>query len=421
MRQIEYRWVILATAFLILFLGGGRLHLFGLLLKPMSEDLDVTRSSLSLVVLIFNVTSAISVLVVGRLLDRYSLKLIMGLGSILSAVGFILMGWVSEPWQLFVIYAFFIALAGPGVSLIAIGVMISQWFDRRHGAAMSVSQSGGSLGQMVILGALAIFLSELAWRTAFVLLGTAYLLLVPPLVFALVKTRPPTESVSPKAPGDVDPQLTLPSTKDTISNTGVTMGQLIRNVSRTREIYLLMAVYAICGFQDMFVTTHVVAFTTDQGISQQIAGNLLALMGIMSLAGVLSAGFLADSFGAVKATLLCFAMRIGIFAWIIYFQDPFSIAAFALLYGYTFPITAPLIIIFVRKIFGTAHLGIMTAFILVIHQIPGGLGAYTGALFFDKTGSYDGAFLLMLLLSGVALLVTTLIRESPLSKHRKLP
>ena len=177
-----------------------------------------------------------------------------------------------------------------------------------------------------------------------------------------------------------------------------------------------MGVYAICGFQDMFVSTHIVAFTTDQGISQKIAGNLLAFMGIMSLAGVLSAGFLADSFGAVKATLVCFIMRIGIFAWITYFQDPFSIAAFALLYGYTFPITAPLIVIFVRKIFGKAHLGIMTAFILVIHQIPGGLGAYTGALFFDKTGSYDGAFLLMLFLSVIAVFVTVFIREEPLGQ-----
>ena len=405
MRNIEYRWVILTTGFLILFLGGGRLHLFGLLLKPMSEDLAMSRSALSLVVATFTVTSAVAVLVVGRLLDRYSLRLIMAVAAVVSALGFILMGQVTEPWQLFAVYALLIALGGPGISLVAIGVMISQWFDRRHGIVMATTQSGGYLGQLVILGLLAAFLSTLGWRNAYTVMGVAYLVLVPTLVLALVRSRPIT------AGGERIRSTPTAETRARAQSGSLT--ELVKSAARTRELYLLIVVYAICGFQDTFVATHMVAFATDQGVSQAVAGNLLAFMGVMGLLGVLSAGILADTFGAVKATMLCFVLRIGIFGFITYFQSPVAIGAFALLFGYTFPITAPLIVVFVRKIFGTTHLGLLSAFLLVVHQIPGGVGALVGAAFFDRTGGYDGAFVVMLGMAVVALVATAMIRERP--------
>ncbi|GIT01960.1 MAG: hypothetical protein CM1200mP27_05850 [Chloroflexota bacterium] len=51
--------------------------------------------------------------------------------------------------------------------------------------------------------------------------------------------------------------------------------------------------------QDFFTVTHIVAFARDQGMGPVFAGNLLALMGLMGLLGVLTAGLLADKFGAV--------------------------------------------------------------------------------------------------------------------------
>ena len=43
-----YSWVILASGFLVLFFGTGSRFAFGLVLKPMSEDLGWSRSTLTL-------------------------------------------------------------------------------------------------------------------------------------------------------------------------------------------------------------------------------------------------------------------------------------------------------------------------------------------------------------------------------------
>ncbi len=146
-----------------------------------------------------------------------------------------------------------------------------------------------------------------------------------------------------------------------------------------------------------------------------MAGNLLALMGLMGLLGVLASGLLADAFGAVRPTVICFLVRIFIFGFIIFDQSTPSIIVFGLAYGFTFLITAPLTVVFVGNIFGAARLGTLAGSISMVHQIAGGFGAFIGAWIFDRSGSYDDAFLLMLALSVGAAVLTLLVRERPLA------
>ena len=104
--------------------------------------------------------------------------------------------------------------------------------------------------------------------------------------------------------------------------------------------------------------------------------------------------------------------RIVVFAWIAIDQSALSIAVFALVYGATFLVTAPLTVIFVRENFGTQNLGALAGFITMMHQIFGGLGAYAGAAIFDASGGYDAAFILMLASSVVALALVTMLRRA---------
>ena len=141
----------------------------------------------------------------------------------------------------------------------------------------------------------------------------------------------------------------------------------------------------------------------------------------MGLMGVILSGVLADAFGAGLPTALCFVLRIFIFAYIIFFQDTVAVAVFALLYGFTFLVTAPLSVVFVGSIFGQARLGVVAGSISMVHQISGGLGALSGALIFDQWGSYDRGFAVMLAMSLVAVPLTLLVRERPLVENVAKP
>lgn len=398
MRRLDYRWVILAIGFTVLFFNGGSRSVLGLTLKPMVDELDWTRSALSLGATVYMLVSALAMPFVGRLADRYDLRWIMGAGAAIGAVGIGLMSVVSAPWQLFLVYGLVFALGNAGMSNPVVSVMTVRWFPDRRGLANSVAVSGNAIGQLVIVGALAQSLERFGWRASYAGLGIANLVILAPVVLAAVRSAPSRPVADARLPSDR--QTGIPH-QDELHQPLLTSGQL----------WLLIGIYAICGFQDFLVATHVVAFAQDVGLSTLISGNLLALMGVMGLLGVLTSGYLADLMGPGRPTLLCFVMRIGIFVLILLSQSHTSVIVFALLYGFTFLMTAPLTVMFSGNIFGRERMGRISGTISGVHQVSGGLGALVGALSFDIWGSYDRAFMLLLALSIIATVATLLVRD----------
>ena len=182
MPRFSLSWVILAAGFFILFFGGGSRFALGLMLKPMTEDLGWSRSTLSFAVTFFMFTSALALPLAGRLVDRYSLRWVLAFGATAVALGVGLMGRVTEPWQVFLVYGVLFAMGHAATGNPVVGVMITRRFERRRGIANSVAVSGNATGQLVIIGTLAAFLTNIGWRNAFGLLGAANLVISVPLI-----------------------------------------------------------------------------------------------------------------------------------------------------------------------------------------------------------------------------------------------
>jgi predicted MFS family arabinose efflux permease len=265
---------------------------------------------------------------------------------------------------------------------VIVGVIVMRIYPGRAGLANAVAISGMSVGQLILIAILAAVMVQIGWRWVFIWIGVAHLVLLP-----LLAGIPGRSGAGSMPKGELS----------------------LREASRSRQFWLLIAIYAICGMDDFFVTTHVAAFAQDRGLTPLIAGNLLALMGLTGLAGVIASGLASDRLGPVWPTATAFAARIVVFAWIAIDQSPLSVAVFALVFGATFLVTAPLTVVFVRESFGTRNLGALAGLITMTHQIFGGLGAYAGAAIFDATGGYDAAFIAMLASAVVALALTLML------------
>ena len=381
--------LILAAGFLVLFVGGGARFAIGLTLKPMAEQLSWGRSEFGLAVALFLVVSASSMFVAGALADRVSLKLLLGSGLCIGGIGIGLMSLVSAPWQALGLYGVVFAVGNGTASIIPVGVMVTRAFPTRAGLANAVASAGVSLGQLVMIAALAAILMDLGWRSVFVWLGVAHLVALA-IAVAAVPGRPETQA---------------------LHAVGRLSGMTVRDAAGSVRFWLLLAFYAMCGFDDFFVSTHVVAFAQDRGVDAFLAGNLLALMGLTALNGVLAGGAWSDRVGPVWPTAAAFAARVGVFVLISLDQSAASVAVFALIFGATFLTTAPLTVVFVRDSFGIKNLGALTGLITMVHHICGGLGAYLGARIFDATNRYDDAFAVMLASSVIGLVLALRLRH----------
>ncbi len=380
---------IVAIGFVVLFINGGSRNAIGLVLKPMADTFGWERGTLGETVALFLFVSALCVFFSGHLADRISLRSILGGGLFISATSIGLMSLVTEPWHALLLYGVAFAIGNGLASITPIGVMVSRQFPEKVGTANSIAISGMGFGQLVIIAALAAILVGLGWRSVFLWLGIVNLALVPFVLWAVRDQK--TGSSADKRP---------PS------------GSSVGETFRTRYFWLLITMYGICGFQDFFAATHVVAFALDQGLKPLLAGNLLAFMGLAGLVGVIAAGTWSDRFSPIGATVICFIVRIVIFAMVLISKDSWSVTAFAVLYGFTYWITAPLAVVFVRNAFGARNLGSLSGMITMVHQFCGGLGAWAGAVIFDADGSYDTTFVIMLSCSVVALLLAFSLRAA---------
>jgi predicted MFS family arabinose efflux permease len=379
---------VLVAGFFVLFVGGGARFAIGLTLKSVVEEFGWGRSDLGIAVALFQIVSAACMYVAGRFSDRMNPRLVLGGGLVIAGVGIGLMSLMAAPWHALVLYGVVFAVGNGAASIIPVSVMATRAFPRRTGLANAVVSSGMSVGQFVFISALASVLVAVGWRSVYLWLGAAHLVLVPLLL-----------SIPSPSEGRPAPAASAPT------------GRGIHQPVRARQLWLLLCVYALCGLDDFFVSTHVVALAQDRGLDALFAGNLLALMGLTALVGVVASGAWSDRSGPVWPTAASFVTRLALFALILVDQSTVSVVIFALGFGASFLVTAPLTVIFVRQSFGTVNLGALTGLIIMVHHVFGGIGAYLGAAAFDRLGGYNLAFAVMMVSNAAALALTVRLRR----------
>lgn len=368
--------IALLVAFLVLAVGGGTRFVIGLTLKPIDAELGGGRGTLGSAVALFLFVSAVFMFISGRLADRFSLRLVLAAGVLVAGVGIALMAFATATWQIVVLFGGLYAVGNGLANIGPIAVMLARLFPGRTGVANAIAFSGMSAGQLVTIAALSVVLAGSGWRSVYVWVALAHLVLLPLVLLAVPSAEGPGQAAAEKHQ----------------ATGGATLGQAMR----TPHYWLLAATYALCGFQDFFVTTHVVAFAIDQGANALFAGNLLALMGLTGLVGIIVSGWWCDRYGPVWPALFSFVLRAALFALVLIDTQPATVAVFALVFGFTFLFTAPLTVVIVRQTYGVAWLGTINGSILMIHHACGGLGALLGGIVFDAAGRYDTAFAIML-------------------------
>ena len=89
-------------------------------------------------------------MLIGRQIDKYGPKWVLVFGSIAIGSGFFLLSLVDAVWQLYVTYLL-MAIGFSCTSLVPVNTLITNWFIRKRGFAMSLTNTGLSVGGIVLV------------------------------------------------------------------------------------------------------------------------------------------------------------------------------------------------------------------------------------------------------------------------------
>lgn len=404
--RLFYGWYIVGAAFIILFFNAGARYAFGVMFKPMIEEFGWSRGSVSLVFFVNMVIFALALIVTGKLYDRYGPKWVIIVSTLFVSAGFALTSAIQSIGQFFLSYGILAAIGIAGTAVPFIATVTSKWFEKKRGLAISLALSGNSLGHFALVPLFSLFTLTYGWRTLYLSIGIIILMVNLLIAFLVIRGDPHHLGLKPLGQEDAKAGIKGNSLFST-NNDDFDLNRAMK----TRSYWLFVVIMFICGGGDYFATTHLIPLATDHGVSPQTAGNMLGWYGLMSLAGILVAGPVADRIGNKLPIFLTFTLRVFLFLLVIQYKTFPSLYLFAFLFGFTHLITAPLTPMLIGKLYGVRSIGILTGFVNTVHFLGGGFWAYIAGVIFDVTGSYQLAFLLLAGMAAVAALCSLGIIE----------
>ena len=183
--RVFYGWWIVVIGCVLDAVKGGTYNTgLSLYFLPVLNELNLSRAATSLPFSLAKLESALGGPLAGYVIDRFDLRIIMVVGTVLAGVGFVLLSFTHS-------YFFFVLVfVGPVTTGFQLGfnqatlAVVNRWFRKKRGLAMSIVQTGQSIGGVVIVPLVALAVLTLGWRAAALFSGLGVLLLLP-LVFLI--------------------------------------------------------------------------------------------------------------------------------------------------------------------------------------------------------------------------------------------
>jgi sugar phosphate permease len=407
-----YGWYVLAASFVILFVNTGGRASIGVMVKPMTAEFGWSRGAVSSAIFLNLAVYALSVIITGRLYDRFGPKWIIAGSTVLFSAGYALMAQMDSLWEFLLYYGVLNASGLAGTTVALFGSLIGRWFEKRRGLALSLAFAGTCFGQFFLVPVFSDMIVISGWQRASLWIAGVSLVVNLVLTFGVIRGDPEQLGLQPYGrQNGRRSRSESPTASEPAHLSAAPRDLTLAEAMRSRSLWLFTAAMFACGGADFLVSTHLVPMVTDYGLSTAAAASMLAWLGLLSLAGVLLAGPAADAIGNKLPTVITFALRVVLFVMLVLVKGAVPFWVFSLGFGLTLLVTAPLALTLVGALYGTTHIGFISGFIVTVHTLGGGLWAYLGGVIFDKTGNYDLGFILSAALAGVALICTLLVRE----------
>ena len=385
---LDRRYLIVAGACLTQFTVIGLLFSYGLFFKSLEAEFGWSRTLLSAASsLAFLMMGALAMLG-GRLNDRFGPRLVLGVTGLLYGIGFMLVANISAAWQLFAIFGTFLALGLSTHDVVTLST-IARWFERKRGIMSGIIKVGTATGQVAVPPVAALLITVLGWRQALLVLGIMAAIL---LVLAASLMRAPPRPVGAATP----------------TETGATFAE-----ARRDRVF-----WTLCSMQFLFFTAlmtiplHLAIHGMDLGMSRASAATLLSAIGASSIVGRLTVGALVDKIGGKNAITLCFVFLLSSLIGFTLASAPCVLFVVVAIYGFAhgglFTVVSPA----VAEYFGVRAHGAIFGTILFFGTIGGAIGPILAGQIFDRTGSYQPAFITLAVFMTIAMLLVLTLPTS---------
>lgn len=380
---IYYGWFMVTVAFLALMIAlGTTVNAFALYVLPVSEAYGLSRANVNTGVILMHSGAAVSGMVIGRLLDRFSIRLIMGISGFLLTASLITLGLSHNVWLSAVVITIPVALAMTGIGTLTAPTLVARWFTVHRGRALAITMMGMSIAK-IVTPQIAWLIELLGWRHSLIALGCSVAVVVT-LLLPWVRSWPGSDdqetAASRRAPeANSSPEIPFAPAK-------------ARAVWSVPKFWLISLSTALAMGADQGVLISLIPIGHDAGFSMTKSATLFSVVGVSAIAGKLTVAWLGDRFD--RATMLtCIYAAIAVAsAAMAVAQGYILLAASCVVFGLATGATMALYMALLADEFGSESFGTVNGYSTFLIALVSAIAVRYSGEVYDRTGHYDLMF-----------------------------
>jgi MFS family permease len=399
--------VIVLGGCLIAMLAFGPRSALGFFLTPLSAANGWGRDIYALAIAMQSLLYGAAQPFAGALADRFGAQRVIIVGALSYALGIFLMAQSSSPAMLNLSAGVLVGFGLSGCSFNLVITSIAKvvpesWRSMVFGAGTAA----GSFGQFLFSPLAVGLIDAYGWQAALEIFS-GLLLLIIPLTLMVAKPRSAPSGAAARSAGAVPTQ---------------TYRQALAEALWHRSYVLLVLGFFTCGFQLGFVTVHLPSYLIDRGLSAQVGGWTLGLIGLFNIIGAMTSGWLGSR--VPKRYILSgiyFSRALAVIGLVTLPASPTVALIYGAVTGLLWLSSVPPTSGLVAVMFGTRWLAMLFGIAFFSHQVGGFLGVYLGGRIYERTGSYDIVWWLGVMFGLISAIINLPIVEKPVVRLAATP
>ena len=412
MTKVYYGYWLVGASFVAQFVSVGmQNYVIGAFFKPMTEELDWSRTEFTLSRTIGQFFFAVIGLYIGTYVDRRGGRTLMRVGVLVLAGAMIGCSYVEELWHWWLVNGIMLTAGAAMVGNLVVNVTLSRWFIEKRGRMIGLAAMGVSFAGVALTPFSTLLVDEAGWRDAWRILAVASVVVVIPVTF-LMRRAPKDHGLHPDG---MSPEEAAGTGERALAATADMESSLTRREAlRTPAFYLIVFGFGFGAVSIGMMLVQPIPYLTDSGHRREFASLMITATSIPALLSKPLWGWLIDKAGAQRLSAAGFLLNGGAMTMIVFAEradSPTLVVTSFFILGLGWGGLIPLQEVIWATYFGRRHLGSVRCAGLPFTLLLGASAPLLSSIYFDRVGNYDGAFLAVAALALVA--VVLVLRARP--------
>ncbi|MES2255262.1 MAG: MFS transporter [Pseudomonadota bacterium] len=399
-----YGWVILAAAAVSELLAqGATSYAAGLFVLPLQAEFHISRAVANMPVLIMFLGAALVSPLVGRALDRFSIRLVLPLGAIIFSLALIGIALSHSLLAMAVLLFLPAAIGFMCIGPLTTAAMASRWFYRHRGLALGLAAVATSGGGFTVVPLLSRAIQQYGWRLALIYEAAIMAAIIVVLALLFLRDKPSDMGL------DAHPE-NRGRESDPARSTGDAPVSRLRwyEILTSRAFWIPSIVLAMVSGTSQALVITLVPYGVSLGLAVPSAAVMISAFSIAAALTKVSAGLLADYIS--QRILLIAAAGLMTLAWLTLSLSAEHAALFAsaCLAGVALGCALPTAAALIAGYYGPARFGAVMGWTYSLLGVITIVSSVSIGFLFDRLGGYHSAFLVFFALLACVLVATLL-------------